>query len=265
MKHQRSCIIHRSQWADLLRIHSFSRVTSSLVQHAEDPTRLHIELHRTLCNFAADEISPRRWKSSLCGAVMQPWRVSWRSSVCCVTFLRLSPWKPTETFILIIIYFLFWPAVMPDYCAVASHVCFISVQHFCIAQDPEDWTFDPASAPLGHTWDSKGQKRRSGTFDTPPLNLDWTSNQQLYDLIKRNTQANTSPAVVVEIGKFQNVSLNCPVVMFFFDSALWSVNAPHHHSIKHDSPTSASASRLPTPSLPFERVPCERGIKVRGE
>lgn len=55
--------------ADLLHIRSFSRVTSPLVQHPQDPTLLcelwqHVELHRALCNFTADEINPRRWKCS---------------------------------------------------------------------------------------------------------------------------------------------------------------------------------------------------------
>lgn len=41
--------------------------------------------------------------------------------------------------------------LMPDDCAVASHACFITVQHFCSAQDSKGWTFDTATHPFsGH-------------------------------------------------------------------------------------------------------------------
>lgn len=84
VKQKRRCIIQGSRRADLLHIPSVSRVTSSLVQHAGDLTRLWVRFSNTLssaaefalCNSKVDEISPRRGKPSLCCEVVQPWKIS---------------------------------------------------------------------------------------------------------------------------------------------------------------------------------------------
>lgn len=256
VKHQLCCIIHRSQWADLLRIHSSSRVTSSLVQHAEDPIWLlevqeHIEPHPTLCNSRWDKPSKMEVITLLCSdAALESLLTEF--SLLCDLHTPLTAETDRETFVLNVIVFLFLLVVMPD--AVASHAYFITTQHLSIAQDTKDWTFDTATTPSGHTWGSKGRIRRclpacpatlGPLIQTEPLISSFMTSSSA---THKQTHSPCGCRGNWKVSKCLLKLSRCDV--FIAESALQNVNAPHHHSIKHDSLTSASTSRLP-PSRSF--------------
>lgn len=116
---------------------------------------------------------------------------------------------------------LFLLAVVPDYCAVASHARAIAVHLFCIASHTvkaELLTLRPS--PSGHTWGSKGRTCGSGIFlpactatHSPLIRAEPLISRFMTSASATHKQTHPPPAVVVEIGKFWNVYLNRLVAM----------------------------------------------------